>query len=228
MSVLSEHVEQTKQKTGTGLPPLPRVNLLPPEIGERVRFRRIQYGLGGGVLAAAGLVAALLVLAAGGVADANREVETATAAGATLEGEKAKYRDVEAVYAQAAAAQGMLSQAMGEEIKFSKHLYDLGLTVPGNVWLTNATFKQAAAPPGAGSTVPGVGAVTFSGIGFKHDDVAAFLDSLAKQPYHANPYFTSSTLALIGTRKTVSFSSTVTLTQEALSGDPRYTASAGG
>ncbi len=226
MSVLSEHVEQTKQMAGTGLPPLPRVNLLPPEIGERVRFRRIQYGLGGGVLAAVGLVAALFLLAAGAVTEANQEVETATATGTTLQGEKDKYRDVEAVYAQAAAAQGMVAQAMGEEIKFSTQLYDLGLTVPGNVWLTNAAFKQAATPPGVGSTVPGVGSVTFSGIGFKHDDVATWLDALGKQPYYSNPYFTNSTAALIGTRKTVSFSSTVTLNSTALSGD--YTASAGG
>lgn len=226
MSVLSEHVEQNKQKAGTGLPTLPRVNLLPPEIGERVRFRRIQYGLGGGVLAAVGLVAALLVLAAGGVAEANREVETATATGKTLQGEKDKYRDVEAVYAQAAAAQGMLVQAMGEEIKFSSQLYDLGLTVPGNVWLTTAAFKQAASPPAAGSTVPSVGTVTFSGVGFKHDDVATWLDALGKQPYYSNPYFTKSTAALIGTRKTVTFSSSVTLNAKALSGD--YTAPAGG
>ena len=32
----------------TGVPLLPRVNLLPAEIGEASRFRRIKVGLGGG------------------------------------------------------------------------------------------------------------------------------------------------------------------------------------
>jgi hypothetical protein len=61
MSLLSEHQEQQAAPVGTGHPVLPRVNLLPPEIGEAVRFRRIQLGLGGGVLAALGTVTLLYV-----------------------------------------------------------------------------------------------------------------------------------------------------------------------
>ena len=53
-----------------------------------------------------------------------------------------------------------------------------------------------------------------------------WLESLAKQEGYADPYFSNSTEALIGTRKTVNFTSTVTLTPKALSED--YTASAGG
>ncbi len=40
-------------------PRLPRVNLLPREILEQERFRRVQYGLSGAVLAAAGVVGVL-------------------------------------------------------------------------------------------------------------------------------------------------------------------------
>ena len=39
-------------------------------------------------------------------------------------------------------------------------------------------------------------------VGFKHDDVAVWLESLAKQKGYVNPYFSSSTEALIGTRQT--------------------------
>ncbi len=229
MSVLSEHVEQTKQPVGTGLPVLPRVNLLPPEIAETVRFRRIQYGLGGGLLVATGIVAALVVAAAGAVASANSDVESSTARGTALQAESAKYADVQAVYARAAAAQAMLTQAMGQEVRYSQFLNDLSLTVPENVWVKNVTFSQTA-PVVAGTAAPGVdpgvGTVTFSGTGFAHDDVAVWLESLAGQKGYANPYFTNSTEALVGTRTTVSFDSTVTLTNDALSG--RYTTPAGG
>lgn len=226
MSVLSEHVEETRQKAGTGLPVLPRVNLLPPEIAETARFRRIQYGLGGGLLAAVGVVALLYVGAAGAVSEANTELETANAQGTVLQAETAKFADVTAVYARAAAAQAMLTTAMGEEVRFSQYMNDLSLTVPENVWLKNVTFSQAAAPAAVGSTVPGIGTVTFTGVGFKHDDVAVWLESLSKQKGYVNPYFTSSTKALLGNRQTVNFTSTVTMTADALSG--RYTTPIGG
>ena len=226
MSVLSEHVEQTRQKAGTGLPVLPRVNLLPPEIAESARFRRITYGLGGGLLGALGVVALLYVGALAAVNEANSDLETATASGAALQVETAKYADVEAVYARAAAAQAMLTSAMGEEVRYSQFMNDLSLTVPANVWVKNVTFAQAPAPAALGSTVPGIGTVTFTGVGFKHDDVAVWLESLAKQKGYVNPYFTASTKSFIGNRSVVDFTSTVTMTADALSG--RYTAPKGG
>ena len=226
MSVLSEHVEQTRQKAGTGLPVLPRVNLLPPEIAETARFRRITYGLGGGLLCAVGVVALLFVAASSAVSEAGTEVETATAQNTALQAETARFADVQAVYGRAAAAQAMLTTAMGEEVRYSQYLNDLSLTVPENVWVKNVTFAQVPAPTVAGSTTPGIGTVTFTGVGFKHDDVAVWLDSLAKQKGYVNPYFTTSTRALLGNRKIVNFTSTVTLTADALSG--RYTTPQGG
>lgn len=226
MSIMSDIQQQTAQPVGTGLVALPRVNLLPPEIGEAARFRRVQLALGGGVLAAVGVVALLFVGASSSLSEANTELEASTATGSQLQGETAKYADVTAVYAQAAAAEAMLTQAMGEEVRYSQFLNDLSLTVPDNIWIKNIAFNQAAVPPALGSTEPGIGTVTFSGVAFKHDDVAVWLESLAKQKGYANPYFSNSTEALIGTRKTVSFSSTATLTSDALS--KRYTAPAGG
>ena len=226
MSILSDHLGSTAAPVGTGHPVLPKVNLLPPEIAEKARLRRIQLGLGAGVLASVGLVSALYVTAVGNVDDAQAELTQVTAAGDALQAESAKYADVQAVYARAEAAQVMLTKAMGEEVRYSRFLNDLSLTIPDNVWLTNVTFAQAPVPPGVGATEPGVGTVTFTGVGFDHDDVAVWLESLAKQKGYTDPYFTSSTKALIGKRETVSFTSTVTMTPAALSG--RYTSPIGG
>lgn len=208
---------------------LPRVNLLPPEIAVRRTFKQVQMGLGGAVLAAVGLVALLYVGATSSVNDAQTELDTATATGQQLQAQNAQYKDVTAVYARAAAAQAMLTQAMGEEVRWSRFMNDLSLTVPDNVWVKNVAFTQApatAAAPGAVPTEPGIGTATFTGVGFAHDDVAVWLESLAKQKGYANPYFANSTEALLGTRKVVNFTSTATLTSAALSG--RYTAPAGG
>ncbi len=223
---------KTREKTseqrlvGTGLAVLPRVNLLPPEIEERRRFRRIQYGLGAGVLAAVGVVAMVYLAAAGSVDAANEELTAAQAENSRLQAESATYKDVTAVYAKAAAAQAMLTQALSDEVRYSRFLNDLSLTVPENVWVKNLTFAQAAVPAAVGAAQPGVGTVTVTGVGFSHDDVAVWLESLAGQKGYANPYFSASTEALVGTKKVVNFTSTATLTSDALSG--RYTTPAGG
>jgi Tfp pilus assembly protein PilN len=212
---------------------LPRVNLLPPEIAESRRFRRIQVGLGGAVLGAVGIVALLYVAATSSVSSAQSDVDTATARHSSLQAETAKYSEVTAIYGRAAAAQAMLTQAMGEEVRYSQFMNDLSLTVPENVWLKNVTFTQGTpavqAAPAAGAaavSAAGIGTVNFTGVAFKHDDVAVWLESLASQKGYADPYFGSSTESLMGTRKTVNFTSTVTLTPAAYSG--RYTKPAGG
>ncbi len=215
---------------GSGLPTLPQVNLLPPEIAERLRFRQIQYGLGGGLLAAVAVVFLLFVLASNSVGGAQKQVDASQSRNTQLQSESAKYADVTAVYAKAAAAQAMLTQAMGQEVRYSQLLNDLSLSVPDKVWVKNLAFLQAQPTPVAGAAVPvgdpGLGTVTVTGVGFSHDDVAVWLDSLATQKNYANPDFSSSTEALIGSRKVVNFTSTATITSRALSG--RYTSPAGG
>ena len=223
MSVLSTSSEQLLD---TGYAVLPRVNLLPPEIEEGRRFRRIQYGLGAGVALTVGAVALVYVAAAGSVKDASAELDSASATNTQLRTEAAKFNDVTAVYARAAAAEAMLTEAMGQEVRYSRLLSDLSLTIPENVWLKSLTFAQVPSPAALGSAEPGIGTVTVSGVGFNHDDVAVWLESLAGQKGYTNPYFSSSTESLIGPRTVVDFTSTATLTADALSGE--YTKPAGG
>jgi Tfp pilus assembly protein PilN len=223
----------TETSAEVSLSSLPRVNLLPPEIAETRRFRRIQMGMGGAVVGAVGIVALLYVAASSSVSSAQSDLDTANAKHSSIQAESAKYSEVTAVYARAAAAQAMLTQAMGEEVRYSQLMNDLSLSVPENVWLKNVTFAQtgagtpAAPAVGAGALTPaGIGTVTFTGVGFSHDDVAVWLESLASQKAYANPYFSSSTEALLGTRKSVNFTSTATLTPAAYSG--RYSKPIGG
>ncbi|MGI8699195.1 MAG: PilN domain-containing protein [Mycobacteriales bacterium] len=218
--------------SGTELrgPSIPRVNLLPPEVVEIRRFRRVQYGLGGAVLAALGIVVLLLVLALGTVSSAQRRVDETQAQQTQLQGRLAKLGGVRQVYAQVAAGETQLRTAMGGEVQWSHYLNDLSLTIPKNVWLTNIAVNltaagpgaptAAAAPPGAGANpiaTPGIGVMTATGTAFSHDDVARWLRSLARQKGYADPYFSNSTVSAAGVRRTVTFSSSVTITTAALS-----------
>ena len=225
MSLMTE----TQHEVSVGS--LPRVNLLPPEIAETRRFKRIQVGLGATVVGAVGIVALLYISASSGVSGAQAKVDAAQAQTASLRAESARYSGVTDVYAQADQAQAMLSRAMGQEVRYSQLLNDLSLSIPENVWIKNLSFSQGApagAAPGATAAAPasaGIGSVSVTGVGFSHDDVALWLESLAGQKAYADPYFTTSTEALIGTRKVVNWTSTATLTPSAYSG--RYNKAGG-
>jgi Tfp pilus assembly protein PilN len=217
--------------TTTRLVTLPQVNLLPPEIEQERRFRRTQFVLGATVVASLGVVGVLFLAATSQVSSAQGDLADSKRQTTKLEARAAEYSQVPLVYAQVEAARAQLELAMGKEIRWSFYLNDLSLKIPSGVWLTTMTVtsNEAAGPtPVAASTgylEAGVGAVTFDGEAMKHNDVAAWLDSLAKQKGYTQPYFTESTKELIGTRAVVKFRSQVTVTDDALS--KRYIQKAG-
>lgn len=220
----------TATETTTTLVALPRVNLLPPEIGAAHRLRKLQAGLGAGVGASVLVVGALVLAAAGQVADAQDDLDASKARGTTLEAETNKYADVPAVYAAVDAKEAQLSLAMGKEIRWSYFLNDLSLITPGKVWLTNVTVTEnvdpaAVAAEPSGLATPGIGTVTFAGKGSQHNDVAAWLRALADQKGLTDPYFSRSTEDAEGTTPSVTFDSQAVITEDALSG--RFTDKAG-
>jgi Tfp pilus assembly protein PilN len=230
---------ETQGQTGQAqaAPVMPRVNLMPPEIAEAAKFRRFQLAMGAAVLAAVAVVGALYVNAHSGVKGAQSELDAAKAENTSLQGQLTSLAGVKCVYSQVSAKQTMLQTAMGGEVRWSFWLTDLSLKVPDNVWLTNLSAQQTAtglvtagAPatatptpvPGAASTIA---TISYSGTAFKHDDVATWLDALAKEHGFVDPYFTNSTEKLIGTKPTVNFTGTVGVTDAAKSN--RYNKSAG-
>lgn len=207
---------------------LPRVNLLPPEISEEARFRSVRGILALTVIAAAGVVGGLYYLAANDASSAQEQLSAAQATQTSLQAEAAKYAEVPKVYAALTAAQTQLDQAMGQEVRYSYVLNDLSLTIPSKVWLTQMTVTQDV--DGTGSVTgawgsPAIGKITFTGVALSHNDVAAWLDALAKNATYTDPYFTNSSAGEpIGTTPVVDFNSEVSLTDKALSG--RYTSKA--
>jgi Tfp pilus assembly protein PilN len=219
----------TRRETSTRLATLPKVNLLPPEIGEQRRAKRVQTGLGVGVLAAAGVVGAMFLVANGQVGSAQDQLDASTQRGAQLQSQANKYAEVPLVYAQVEAGESTLQLAMGKEVRWSRFLNDMSIRTPGKVWLTRMTVVQdlgesavtAPAVPTTGYLTPGIGSVSFVGSGRQHNDVAAFLDALAKQNGLNQPYFTKSAVEPIDGQDVVKFDSQATVTEDALSG--RYT-----
>ncbi|NHC14012.1 PilN domain-containing protein [Motilibacter deserti] len=199
---------------------LPRVNLLPPEIVERQRFRKVQAGLGAGLGVVAALVIAAYGVTAGSVSDARQDLAVATAEGARLQTEQQAYADAPAVQAKLKSEKALLAAAMGQDVRWSQYLRDIALLMPNGVWLTDVSVVQAGAGAGASDAAgQGVASIVFSGKATSQNAVAGWLDALATEPGFSDPFFTNSTSALdpqLG-RTVVTFSSTVTVTSEALS-----------
>jgi Tfp pilus assembly protein PilN len=222
---------QGQVSQSVGVPVMPSVNLMPPEIAEAARFRRFQLAMGGAVLGAVAVVAALYMQAHGGVADAQQQVDQAQAQSTVLQGQLARLQSVQDVYTQVSSREAMLSQAMGGEIRWSRYLNDLSLRMPDHVWLTNVTATETGAtattlPTSTTSATPGsIGNVQFTGVAFSHDDVATWLDTLAKERGFVNPYFTNSAEAPIGPKSLVNFASSTDINDKAESG--RYSKPAG-
>lgn len=209
-----------------------RVNLLPPEIAEKAKLRKAQGAMVATGLAAVAVIGVMYTQQTAKVSAAEEQKAQAVAAQTKLRAEQAKLANVRETYAQVDAAKATLATAMKYDIRWSGYLHDLTLRIPDNVWLTNVTATVAAdgAASPANNGNPGVldtglGTVTFSGTALAHNDVASWLESLAKQKGYANPYFTQSTEVLIGQRKVVNYVSRVNLNDAALS--QRYTKGTG-
>jgi Tfp pilus assembly protein PilN len=216
-------------QTTTRLATLPQVNLLPPEIEQARQFRRVQFGLGGAVLAALVAAGALFVAANAQVGEAQDHLDANKAQATQLQSNVDEYAEVPLVLGQVDAARAQLGQAMGQEVRWSYFLNDLSLKIPRHVWLDSMIVTSSA--PTAVTTVDqyaavGVATIAFEGHGYRHNDVAAWLNSLARQKGFTQPYFSDSTVDPVGTDEdAVKFSSTVTVTDDALSN--RYTEKTG-
>ena len=210
--------------TSTQTAVAPRVNLLPPEISERNALRRAKLAMLGTGLAAVAVVGVMYTGASAKVSSAQRAKADGVAENVRLNADLTKLQNVRDTYAQVDVANKTIAAATHFEILWSTYLNDLTLTIPDNVWLNTLSVKLSGATgsaTAAGSTGvvldPGLGSVSITGTALAHDDVAAWLESLAKEKGYANPYFTNATEKLLGDRPVVDFTSTVNLTEKALS-----------
>lgn len=198
--------------------PLARVNLLPAEIRESSRLRVLQAGLAGGVLATSGLVALVAVATSADVQTARDELVAAQAAGAQVQAQVNELAYVRDVYSQAEGTEAVVAAARASEIPWSHLLNDLSLTIPDGVWIETVTVAGAAPTDeaAAAGAAASYGTITYTGRGRSHGDVATWLETLAVQPELADATFTTSAQDETGAVPTVTFSSTATVTEEAL------------
>lgn len=228
----------------TSAPPrveLPRINLLPAHVIVLRRLRRVQAGLGGGVLVAILLMLGLMVMAAGQQAAEQRRLDAAESRNAALQREAAGFVGVKATYTAVDNARATLRAALTSEVRYSRLLAAMSTHVPASVQVTTLAYTQGAAGaaggagpaaaaavlPGVGISAPvGIGTVTVGGLAASYDDLVRWLESLSAQTGLASPVVSTSTKADVNGRSVVTFQSSAVLTASALS--QRYAGPDGG
>lgn len=210
----------TKQLTALDTYVLPRVNLLPPEIGERAAERRSYVFMGLAVAAAAAAVAGMYIGQASRVSAAKTELQESQADNAKLQADRAKLQTVQDAYAAVDRDEALLTLARARRVNWSVYLHNISISIPENVWITQLTavVTPPTAAPVAG-VVPPVGTLTFVGNGFAYNDVAAWLESVAKLNGVTDATFGTAAdvkPASPGGRTIVTFTSTAALTEAAI------------
>jgi len=182
--------------------PVPRVNLLPPEILDSRRFARTQRLLGTAVAGTLVLSCAAVAWSQVGVTNAREELEAVQVQTSALQAQEARYADVPALLAQVASARAARERAMSRDVLWYRFLNDLARTTPPAVVLTSLKMTMngsgpGAAPAAAGTAgagtagagaatsepdplvTPGIGQITFSGRAERFPAVSQWLESVA-------------------------------------------------
>jgi Tfp pilus assembly protein PilN len=199
---------------------LPRVNLLPTHLAEAAKLRRFQSLMVLVVVTALIAVGFFWNSAREQVNAANSQVAVVSVAQQHLEQQIAKYSYVDATLARIVAAEATLETALGGEIRYSRVLVDLSLTLAKGVQYTNLSITQAPVTPAPGVT-GGLGAIQITGYAQSPDDVAALMTNLQKDPGLTDVTFTDTEQSQVGSANLYKFTVTCNLTPAMLS--HRYT-----
>ena len=194
------------------------INLLPPEQARAARQRR------GSAFVV--LLFVIFLVALGGLwflrsqalATAVDNVDNQRAANARLENDIAALSDAAAALDLYESRSSQIAESLAVDVDWGRFLNDLGRVLPPRTWI--GTLTAGAAPPedDAGET-PTYGSVTFTGTAFDYPDASSWFRTLDSTEWSAlgGAWVSSITQAETGDFSTVDFSSSASLTTQALS-----------
>jgi Tfp pilus assembly protein PilN len=205
-----------------------QVNLLPHDVQEGQRYRRLTLTvlLAGAIVL--GLVLLLFFLQVGKLSSVNHDVEQAQQNNQVIQSQIDQLQKYEDLQVQAQAAQAELSAAYAGEVSFSGMLVDLSRVIPSDAYLT--TFSSTiTGPPAEGgtTTTPLVGTITMDGEAIGFDSLSTWLTRLETVRGWVNPWMPTIS-ADTAVANAFTFSTSVDLTEDAETPRGRGQVDAGG
>lgn len=169
-----------------------QVNLLPPDVLQAQRYRRLTSGV---VVAGIVLVAAVFgyyLLQSNELSSVNDEIVAQEATNASIQAsiaEKQKYADLQA---EAQARQQLLAAAYAGEVSFSALLMDFSRVIPSDAYVNSLAVQADQAAVAAEGATPGlIGGITGSGQAVSIDTLSVFLTRLEQVKGWVNPWMST-------------------------------------
>lgn len=195
-----------------------RVNLLPPNILEGHRSRRVAALVGVGAAAVLLMIILFYVLQTQRLSDAQSKVDTQKAANQNLQTQIVGLQSYAALQTAAQAQQQLLREAYADEVSFSRLLMDVSRVIPSDMDLNTLTLQLSAPAAGTPTTASTrfVGTLSASGTAASVQSIATWLTRLEQVEGWVNPWASNATLST--DNSTYTFSSTVDLTNAIVTG----------
>jgi Tfp pilus assembly protein PilN len=169
-----------------------QVNLLPHDIQEGQRYRRLTLLvlLVGAIVLV--LILGLFFIQVGKLSSVNNDVEASQQNNDFIQSQINQLQKYEDLQVQAQAAQAELSAAYQGEVSFSGMLMDLSRVIPSDAFLTtfSSTISGPPAAEGGGTqtTTPLVGTITMDGEAIGFDSLSTWLTRLETVQGWVNPW----------------------------------------
>jgi Tfp pilus assembly protein PilN len=175
-----------------------QVNLLPPELRQRLAIRRTTSLVVAVALGALALIGVFYFLQVQRLADAQDELETQQARNAELQSQIDGLQQFAALQAELAAKQELVSTIFVNEVSWSGALLDVSRVIPDASYLTNLTGQITAAAEGEVAEPTGgtpdttlIGNMTFQGVAQEVDTIATWITQLEQVQGWVNAWVTS-------------------------------------
>jgi Tfp pilus assembly protein PilN len=179
-----------------------QVNLLPPDIMQRQRLRRLTYLIGAGSAGVMALIVLFFLVQVGRLSGVQEEIDQQARTNRGIQAEIDSLQEFDDLRAEAQRKQELLASAFTSEVSFSGVLMDVSRLIPGTAYLTDLSV-QTAAPGPADPTAPTpqeafIGAISVGGISTDFNTVADLLTRLERVRGWLNPWVQSASDAEIG------------------------------
>jgi Tfp pilus assembly protein PilN len=175
-----------------------QVNLLPPELRQRLAIRRTTSLVVAVALGALALIGVFYFLQLQRLADAQDELEAQQARNAELQSQIDGLQQFAALQAELAAKQELVSTIFVNEVSWSGALLDVSRVIPDASYLTNLTGQITAAAEGEVAEPTGgtpdttlIGNMTFQGVAQEVDTIATWITQLEQVQGWVNAWVTS-------------------------------------
>jgi Tfp pilus assembly protein PilN len=194
-----------------------QVNLLPPDILQGQRYRRLTLT----VLLAGAIILALIVVfflvQVGRLGSVNSNIEAKKQSNAQLQSQIDSLQKYDDLQVQAQQAQSELDAAYAGEVSFSGMLMDLSRVIPSDAYLdtftATITGPPAATTGGTTTTTPLIGTMTTGGQAIGFDSLSIWLTRLELVKGWVNPWMPTIT-ANATVPNAFTFTTSVDLTQD--------------